>query len=491
MTDLADLDGLAQAELVRSGQVSPVELLDAAIERVEQNNPVVNAVITTMYDEARRTLAAPLPDGPFTGVPFLLKDGGGAGYAGVRQTAGSRYLMDYVSPSDGELTRRYKAAGLVCCGKTNLPEFGLQPTTEPEAFGPTRNPWNPGLSAGGSSGGAAAAVATRMVPMANASDSGGSIRVPASCCGVFGLKPTRSRISPARRGQGVSMRVALISENSITVSVRDSAALLDATHGPLPGDPYVAPPPVRPYLDEVGAPTGRLRVAFSRESPTGVELHPDCIAAVEDAAALFEALGHHVEEATLRLDVEQVKAPFLTISSAGIAWDIRNWEHLTGKEARREHFEANTWTMIEHGRAANTTAEQLMDALAGMQQLTDTIADFFTPYDVWLTPTVGTPPPPLGSFTASADDPMRGIRNASLFLPFTTLANISGRPAMSVPLFWNADRVPIGIHVIGQYGDEGTLFRLAAQLEQARPWADRRPPVHHDSLPPTQSGATR
>jgi amidase len=293
-SELASLDGLAQAELVRTGQMTAHELLDAAIERIEQSNPAVNAVITTMYDEARQALAEPLPDGPFTGVPFLLKDGGGAGYAGVRQTAGSRYLMDYVSPTDGELTRRYKAAGLVCCGKTNLPEFGLQPTTEPEAFGATRNPWNLELSAGGSSGGAAAAVAARMVPMANASDSGGSIRVPASCCGVFGLKPTRSRISPSRRDQGVSMRVALISENSITVSVRDSAALLDATQGPLPGDPYIAPPPVRPYLDEVGADPGRLRVAFSRLSPTGVEVHPDCIAAVEDAAALLEQLGHQV-----------------------------------------------------------------------------------------------------------------------------------------------------------------------------------------------------
>jgi amidase len=317
-----------------------------------------------------------------------------------------------------------------------------------------------------------------MVPMANASDSGGSIRVPASCCGVFGMKPTRSRISPSRRAQGVSMRVALISENSVTISVRDSAALLDATHGPLPGDPYIAPAPARPYLDEIGADPGRLRVAFSRVSPTGADLHPDCVAAVEDAAALLERLGHHVEEAVMRLDVEQVKTPFLTISSAGIAWDIRNWERVTGKQARQEDFEANTWTMIERGRAANTTAEQLMDALVGMQQITDDIATFFQPYDVWLTPTVGTPPPPLGSFTASADDPMRGIRNASSFLPFTTLANISGRPAMSLPLYWNAEDVPIGVHVVGQYGDEGMLFRLAAQLEEARPWADRRPKAH-------------
>lgn len=477
MIEVQGLDATAQAELVRTKQVTPIELLESAIEQIERLNPAVNAVITTMYDEGRAMAAGALPDGPFTGVPFLLKDGGAAGFAGVRASSGSRYLLDYISPVDGELTRRYKAAGLVMCGKTNLPEFGLQPTTEPEAFGPTRNPWNTELSAGGSSGGAAAAVATRMVPMANASDSGGSIRVPASCCGVFGLKPTRLRITSGRRRLGVSMRAALLSENGISISVRDSAVLLDATAGPLPGDAYIAPPPPRPYEHEVGADPGRLRIVFSRETPTGAPLHADCIAAVEDAARLCESLGHHVEEGVPHIQLEKLYAPFAAISSAGVAWDVRNWERLTGIEARPEHFEVETWGMIERGRSSGLSAEALMDSLVAMQDLCDDLAGFLQPWDVWLTPTVGAPPPPLGSFRATVEDPTRGMRASAAFLPFTSFINVTGQPAMSVPLLWNADGVPIGSHFVGRYGDETTLFRLAGQLEAARPWAHRVPPA--------------
>ncbi len=475
--ELATLDGLAQAELVRTKQLAATELVEAAIERIERTNPALNAVITTMYDEAREVVSGPLPDGPFTGVPFLLKDGGGNAYAGVRMTSGSRYLLDYVPAEDSELTRRYKAAGLVTVGKSNLPEFGLQPTTEPEATGPTRNPWNTELSPGGSSGGATAAVAARMVPVAAAGDSGGSIRVPASCCGVFGMKPTRLRIASARRKQGVSIRQAMLSEHAVSVSVRDSAALLDATAGGLPGDPYVAPRPARPYLEEVGAPVERLRIVVSRETTTGAELHPDCIAAVDDAARLCEELGHHVEEGVPRFELDQLYTPFAAISSAGMAWDIRNWERLLGKEARPEDFEVGTWAMIERARGAGTTAEAFLDSLAAMQVIADEVTAFCGPYDVWLTPTVGTPPPPLGSFTSTPDDPTRGMRASASFLPFTSFINITGQPAMSVPLWWNADDVPVGVHFVGPYGDEGMLFRLAAQLEAARPWAGRVPPV--------------
>lgn len=477
MTDVASIDATAQAALVASNEVTPAELLEAAIERIESVNPVTNAVVTTLYDQAEQTLSQPLPAGPFTGVPFLLKDGGGVGYAGTPLTSGSRYLADYISPEDGELTRRYKAAGLVICGKTNLPEFGIQPTTEPELFGPTLNPWDETRTAGGSSGGAAAAVATRMVPMANGSDSGGSIRVPASCCGVFGMKPTRLRIASARRSMGVSMRVGFLSEHAITISVRDSAALLDATAGPMPGDPFVAPPPPRPFLEEVGADPGSLRIVFSREAPTGAPLHADCIAAVEDAAKLCESLGHHVEEGVPRIEFAALAEPFKNISSAGLAWDIRNWEHKTGKIAQPEHFEVNTWTMIAGGRMANTSAEELMDALVAMQDLCDELAKFQSGYDVWLSPTVGMVPPPLGTFKATPEDPTSGIRASGAFLPFTVLANVTGQPAMSVPLYWNADDIPIGVHFSGNYGDESTLFRLAAQLEAARPWADRIPPT--------------
>lgn len=471
------LDGLAQAKLVRAGHVTPAELLDAAIRRIERANPEVNAVVTTMYDEARATLAGTVPDGPFTGVPFLLKDGGGVGYAGVPMTSGSRFLAGYVPDRDGELTRRYKAAGLVVCGKTNLPEFGLQPTTEPELHGPTRNPWDLGLSAGGSSGGAAAAVAARMVPMANASDSGGSIRIPASCCGVFGMKPTRLRIASARRRAGVSMRIAVLSEHAITMSVRDSAALLDATAGPLPGDPFVAPPPLRPYLDETRTHPGRLRIAFSNRSPIGTPLHADAVAAVENAARLCETLGHHVEEATPKLDFEALAGPFRTVSAGGLAWDIAHLERVTGRTARPADFEAATWAMIESGRAATVGLSDYMDALADLQTLCDDLAAFQAPYDVWITPTAAGPPPPLGTFASPPDDPFRGMRVAGPHLQFTTLINITGQPAVSVPLYWNADGVPVGTHFVGPYGDEGVLFRLAAQLEAARPWAGRVPPT--------------
>ncbi|MEU6084398.1 amidase [Streptomyces sp. NPDC047108] len=478
MSEFDGLDGLALAALVRTGKVTASELLEDAVQRIETSDRATNAVVTTMYDEARATAAGPLPDGPFTGVPFLLKDGGGVAYAGVPMTSASRFLADYVPTQDGELTRRYKAAGLVVCGKTNLPEFGLQATTEPELFGATTNPWNPQLSAGGSSGGAAAAVAARMVPMANASDSGGSIRVPASCCGVFGMKPTRLRISSARRRAGVSMRIAVLSEHAVTLSVRDCAALLDATAGPLPGDPFVAPPPRRPYLEETRTDPGRLRIVYSKESPVGAPLHPDCVAAVEDAARLCESLGHHVEERTPRLD-SGLAGPFSTVSAGGLAWDIAHLERVTGKTARPEDFEEATWDMIERGRSDTTSLSAYMDALAELQTVCDDLAAFQAPYDIWLTPTTGAPAPPLGSFAATGGDPSLTLRRQGAYLQFTTLINVTGQPAVSVPLHWNDEGVPIGAHFVAPYGDEGLLFRLAAQLEAARPWAGRTPPAAH------------
>jgi amidase len=470
-------DALGMAELVRAGEVTPLELLEDAIDRVEQANPAVNAVIGTMYDQARAVAAGPLPEGPFTGVPFLLKDGGGVGYAGVPMTSASRFLADYVPAEDGPLTKRYTAAGLIPFGKTNLPEFGLQPTTEPELFGPTRNPWDTGLSAGGSSGGAAAAVATRMVPMANASDSGGSIRIPASNCGVFGMKPTRLRISSARRHTGVSFRMAVLSEHAVTLSVRDCAALLDATAGPRTGDPFIAPAPARPYLEETTRDPGQLRIAYSTTSPLGIPLRPDCIAAVEDAARLCESLGHIVEEKTPDIDGSALAGPFMVVSSGGLAWDIARLERITGKTATAELFEPATWAMIEAGRASTTTVTAYMDALAELQALCDGLAAFQEPYDVWLTPTAGSIAPPLGHFAADPADPMKGMRAAGVFLPFTTLINVTGQPAMSVPLYWTADGIPVGTHFVGPYGDEGLLYRLAAQLEAARPWANRIPPT--------------
>lgn len=471
MDDLSLLDATAQAELVRRKDVKPIELVDAAIERIERINPKLNAVVTPMFDEARKTAEGPLPDGPFTGVPFLLKDLI-ASYAGVRMASGSVFLKDYVPRHDSELVARYKRAGLIVAGKTNTPEFGLVPTTEPRLFGPSRNPWDPERSTGGSSGGSGAAVASGMVPMAHGNDGGGSIRIPASCCGLFGLKPTRGR-NPLGPDLGDIMN-GLVAEHALTRSVRDSAALLDATAGPDVGDPYCAPPPVRPFLEEVGAGPGRLRIAFARQTATGTPIHADCIAAVEDAAQLCEELGHDVTEASPPLNGPLLTQMFTIVWSAGAALSIDGMGLSAGRAPKAEDFEPLTWALCQMGRS-NSASTYLM-AVTFVQMMSRAIAGFFEEYDVWLTPTLGYPPPPLGHFTFP-DDPMQGFQRAAEYVPFTPIFNATGQPAMSVPLYWNSEGLPLGTHFAARFGDEATLFRLAAQLEQARPWADKRPPV--------------
>ena len=473
MNDIALLDATAQAELVRNKQVNPIELVEAAIERIERVNPQINAVVTPMYDIARKTAEGPLPNGPFSGVPFLLKDLG-AGYAGVRQTQGSEYLKDFVSPFDSELTARYKRAGLIVAGKTNTPEFGLVPTTEPRLFGPTRNPWDTQRSVGGSSGGSAAAVAAGIVPIAHANDGGGSIRIPASCCGLFGLKPSRARV-PLGPLLG-DMMGGLVIEHAVSRSVRDSAALLDATAGPELGDPYYAPPQERPYIEEVGADPGRLRIAFSTRTATGSPLHEDNIAAVKDAAALCEELGHHVEEtAPPPINAEMLQEAFITIWAAGVPWGADGIGRLTGRQPSPDKFEPLTWALYEQGK--QTMAGDYLLAVTALQQMARTVAGFFERYDLWLTPTLASPPPKLGHFDATPDNPMTGFERAIEYVPFTPLQNATGQPAMSVPLYWNSEGLPVGAHFAGRFGEEATLFRLAAQLEEARPWAQKRPPV--------------
>ncbi len=472
MDDLTHLDATALADLVRRKQAKPIELVDAAIERIERLNPTLNAVVTPMYDEARKVASGTLPDGPFTGVPFLLKDLT-ASYAGVRITSGSAYLRDFVANHDSELVSRYKRAGLIVIGKTNTPEFGLVPTTEPLLFGPTRNPWDTERTSGGSSGGSAAAVAAGIVPMAHGNDGGGSIRIPASCCGLFGLKPTRAR-NPLGPDFGDLMN-GLVQEHALTRSVRDSAALLDATSGPDLGDPYWAPPPERPFLQEVGAAPGKLRIAFTTESSTGVPVHPDCVAAVKDAAALCADLGHEVIEASPPLNGQMLVQMFTTIWSVGCALTIEGTALLTGRTASEDQFEPLTWGLYQMGRKQN--ASSYLIAVAMLQMMARGIARFFVDYDIWLTPTMAEPPVPLGTFDSPPDNPLQGFSRAAAFVPFTPICNVTGQPAMSVPLFWNDENLPIGAHFVAPFGDEATLFRLAAQLEQARPWADRRPPV--------------
>jgi len=470
--DLAFLDATAQAELVRRKEVKPIELVEAAIERIERLNPTLNAVVTPMYEQARAAATGELPDGPFAGVPFLLKDLL-ASYGGVRMTSGSAFERDFVPDHDSELVTRLKRAGLIILGKTNTPEFGILPTTEPRLFGPSRNPWNTNCTTGGSSGGSAAAVAAGMVPTAHGNDGGGSIRIPASCCGLFGLKPTRAR-NPLGPDFG-DIFSGLVVEHALTRSVRDSAALLDATSGPDVGDPYWAPPPARPFLQEVGAAPGRLRIAFTIAAATDVPVHADCVSAVRDAAALCADLGHEVVEAAPAVSGDLVTGAFMTLWSAGCASTIDGVALSTGQTATADQFEPLTWALYEMGR--QQTAPAYLLALTQLQGVSRQIARFLVDYDVYLTPTLAEPPVPLGTFDSPPENPLEGLFRAAAFLPFTPICNFTGQPAMSVPLFWNADGLPVGTHFIGRFGDEATLFRLAAQLEATRPWADRRPPV--------------
>jgi len=470
--ELAWMDLTAQAELVRKGEVTPAELVEGVIRRVEALNPRLNAVITPMYDHAREAAAGPLADGPFKGVPYLLKDIG-ATYGGVPQASGSAFMRGIPSPYDSVLTERLKAAGLIIVGKTNTPELGLLPTTEPTAFGPSRNPWDLERSTGGSSGGSAAAVAAGIVPAAHANDGGGSIRIPASCCGLFGLKPTRGRITlgPAL-GDSTN---GLTSEHALTRSVRDSAALLDATAGPALGDPYYAPPPARPYLAEVGADPGKLRIALTTGSLTGSEVHPDCVAAAEDTAKLCADLGHEVEEAAPDLAGDVVAQAFMAVWAAGCAWTIDALAMVTGRPPQPDLFEPFTWALYQMGKAVS--ASDYLLAITQLQQIARQVGEFLEEYDLWLSPTLAEPPVRLGTFDPDPGNPLSPLFRAGAYIPFTPLANATGSPAMSVPLHWNSEGLPIGTHFMARYGDEATLFRLAAQLEQARPWAGKRPPV--------------
>lgn len=416
MSDLARLDATAQADLVHRGEVTPLELVDAAIARIERGNPALNAVVTPTFPHARETARGELPEAPFRGVPFLLKDLSAA-WKGVRMTSGSAFLADYAPPVDSVLVERYRAAGLVFLGRTNCPEFGFLPTTEPAFHGPTRNPWDLDRSPGGSSGGSAAAVAAGMVPFAHGNDGGGSIRIPASCCGLVGLKPTRARITQAPLVGDVIG--GLVVDHALTRTVRDSAALLDATAGPAPGDPYRAPAPERPFLDEVGADPGRLRIAWSAANPIGATVDPECRRAVEDAAALCESLGHDVVEAAPALDGQLLYESFLAAWTAGHAWAIDAMARATGRSPEAGSFEPLTWALYRLGREVRA-ADYLL-AITALQGIARQVAGFFAGHDVWLTPTLAEPPPPLGTFDRDSTDALAVFRRASEFVPFTPL----------------------------------------------------------------------
>jgi len=470
-SDYLEYDALGLARLVRDKEVAPEELLEAAMSRIEAINPEINAVVIKMYDEARATIAGGVEGGTFTGVPFLLKDLG-APYKGVRTTLGSRLFENYVPDYDNELVRRYKAAGLVTMGRTNTPEFGLNGSTESVLLGPCRNPWDTTRSSGGSSGGAGAAVASRMVPIAHGSDGGGSIRIPSSCCGVFGLKPSRGR-QPTGPDAGENWE-GFATNHALSLSVRDNAALLDATATPEIGAPYGIPAPARPFIEEVTINPGKLRIAYFTKG-AAADTHPDCVAAVHDAATLLEELGHEVVEAAPALDYNVIKPAFSLIVSAHAAAMLDKFK--TGMEIAMtsDVVEPATLGWAEPGWKAS--AADFASTKAIINATTRAVAEFLTRYDVILTPTLGTPPPKLG-YLDTVNLPFEEFHKRLFdFLPFTWLHNLTGLPAMSLPLYWNAGGLPIGVQVAGRYADEATLYRLAGQLEQSRPWRDRIPAV--------------
>ncbi|MBU2647417.1 amidase [bacterium] len=482
-------DGLGLAELIRKKEVSASEVCEAAILRIEQENPKFNAVVTTIYDLARKTISDKLLQGPFTGVPYLLKDLLAA-YAGVPLTSGSKAYKDFIPQQDSELVKRFKTSGLVILGKTNCPEFGLMAYTEPELHGATCNPWNSEHTPGGSSGGSAAAVASGMVPLASAGDGGGSIRIPASCCGLFGLKPSRGR-NPTGPDHGQVWQGAVV-EHIVSRSVRDSATLLETTQGVDPGAPYTIAPPGERYSEVITRDPVPLKIAYNSRSPLNTAVDPECKATVEKTAKTLADLGHHVEEAAPVLDGIALAKSYLAMYFGEMAADIDQLENILGRKARRTDVETLTWTLGLLGRTYS--AGYFVNALREWDKAARVMGQFHQKYDLYLTPTMAAPPVKIGELKPKPVELM-ALRFINRFglgrllkvsgitdqlaieslvkTPFTQLANFTGQPAMSVPLHWTENGLPCGVQFIGRFGEEHTLFQLAAQLEKVSAWQDR------------------
>jgi amidase len=488
MQNLADdtqwLDATAQAELVAEGKVTATELVEAAIERIERIDGALNAVVMRWSDRA--LVQARAIDNswnvesterdwaPFAGVPFLLKDLW-AHDTGTPLTNGNVALREAqpTSTYDTTLVARFREAGLINIGRTNSPELGSLPVTEPTAYGPTRNPWNTHRTPGGSSGGAATAVAAGMVPMAHASDGGGSIRIPASCCGLIGLKPSQGRITlgPDRDESGLSTVLC------VSRSVRDTARLLDAVHGPGVGDTIIAPPPSRPYAAEVGSDPGRLRIGLLDSNPLGRELHDDCQTAARSAATMLEALGHDVSLAHPEVLADaSFAARFMAMWATNMAVGIDTMSKMVGRELTADEVEPVNWAQAEV--AKQVSGVHYAEALAAVMQYRRALHQWWADgWDLLLTPTLAQPPVAIGEHDAKPGDPMAGMKRATDFVAFTPPFNASGQPAINVPLHWNEEGVPIGVQLVADYGREDVLIAVAAQLETAHPWAERRPPV--------------
>jgi len=470
--DFEQYDALGLADLVRRGKVSATELLEAAIERVEARDGAVNAVTMKLYDYGRKAIADGLPDGPFTGVPFLLKDLT-ASLAGVKMTRGSKFFADAPPPTaDSDHVKRLKRAGLVIFGRTNTCEIGLSLTCEPQLYGPTKSPWDLTRISGGSSGGAAASVGARMLPIAHGSDGFGSIRVPAACCGIVGLKPTRGRNTFAPyTGEGLG---GCSTEHALTLTVRDTAALLDATAGAGPGDPYVAPPPRRPYLDETRGAPRPLHIAYTTAAPNDAPVDAEYLKALAETVVLCKDLGHKVQEADPEIDRAAVVPTFLTLAAANMVVTLAS--HPTaGRPARKGEVENATWGTAQKGE--KIAAADYVRATQTMHRLGRQMAAFHAGYDVLLTPGLGTLPPKLGWIDMMLEDVDEYWRRVFTFSPFTVWFNLTGQPALMLPLGRTAWGFPIAVQLAGRYGEEGSILSLGAQLEKARPWFDKKPPI--------------
>lgn len=475
LSEYIKYDGLGLAELVRRGEVTPKELKDAALEGIAKVNPKVNAVHSVWADHAEKEIDAGLPDGPLKGVPFLIKDLT-LHAAGIPMNNGSRLLQGMILPHDTELMARFRKAGLVLVGTTTTPELGYNVTTEAVFYGPTHNPWNTDRSVGGSSGGSGAAVAARIVPLAHGNDAGGSIRIPSSCCGVFGLKTTRGRI-PLGPDYGEILH-GLAIEFALTRSIRDAAALMDAVAGPDPGAPNWAEPPSRPFLEEVSTPPRRLRIAWTAKPASGVPVDREVVDALHNTVKLCEELGHEMVEAAPAFDMEGFNVATVCVGSANLAHSIGAAATAMGRTPSEQNLEATSWATYRYGNSL--TASELLHALDVFAMVSRVVGQFFQNYDVLLTPTIARLPAPLGELNANAPGVTaeQWLMQLFTYAPFTLLFNVTGQPAMSVPLAWSREDLPIGMQFAGLFAAEATLFRLAAQLEQARPWKDRLPPVH-------------
>ena len=467
--EFEDHDALGLATLIREGAITAAEVLEAAIARCEARNPALNAVVMELYDHGRAAVAGDLPDGPLSGAPYLIKDLG-ATLACTPTTGGSKFMADVVPDADSETVTRLKSAGMAIFGKTNTCEFGMSITCEPQLYGPTRNPWDDAVTPGGSSGGAASAVAARISPAAHASDGFGSIRVPASCCGLVGMKPTRGRNSFA---PGLGERMGgIVAEHTVSISVRDHAAILDATAGPAPGDPYYAPPPARPFLEEVGVDPGKLRIGFSYGGATGARTDGEHTRVLDETLTVLEGLGHDVVEADPPINNGEMQDIFRTLMASNAAQTIRL--HPT-KGRLPEPGEVENVVAATAKKGESVTGYDVFLAQGRMHQVGRRMAAYHDNYDVLLTPGLGHMPPKLGWLDMMMDDADLYWDRVAAFSPFTVWFNLTGQPAISLPVGTTDEGFPVSVQAVGRFADEATLFRLSAQLEVAMPWRDRKP----------------